>query len=802
VTSRTPGVIIERTELVSPTAALVTLSVRADAAPGAYLLDLRNPDGGITAQGTTLLVYPRESIGAPLGVTAAAIVFPRTGTMVATDEAVYARGLLATTGTGTIIGEWRLDGVAFDLFTAVVSAGMPTEVRSHAPIPQRVAGASRLELVVTSPQLAISPAITVVHAIDTASRLQLYEPRDGTVVARAVRAPLFRWSLVPGVSGYEVEVFENDTERAFRFRTAQAEWRPVDAQLAEIGHGIRRWRVRPVFPGEARGEPARWQRFVLLPERIALQLDATELDARGGSVRWSGGTPGLIYRIEFVDPATGDVTMSALSLQPEYRVPRALAAGLRGHDVRVVALTPEGRTLSTTTSRRFARVDGRSSELFRVQSAAAARLTAQEPAAGGEVTTERPRIGAQWSGAVPAEQVALVLDTTDVTAVSTITPTSITYDALLPLAPGPHTVRMSAGELTESWTFTVTTANAAATPAADTPSDTPAAPAPADSAAPAEPGLRRDWALTPVATISTRSGEEQDTGSVQLSTQADLAGGALSSKFAGDVSFRHPLEGDGDTVQESQNWLMTFGGRQGGYSEQLTAGYAVPEFLDQTQFLTFGAARGGASGKVGTPFGTLSAFTTFESPITGVVAGSFAPVQKVRAYAYEAPTNTQRFLLRAIGMDVDEEPGLYTNGGSGDSFGVFGRYTISPWMNVVAEAARASFTTLGALEPEREGNALRFGVNGMRGRIGYQLNLRRTDAGYLNPADRGFTPGSVSDRQGGDLSLTAMFGRTSLSVTARHLTSGGSSESLSPDASENGLTATLSSMFGEILTVS
>ncbi|HYO79564.1 MAG TPA: hypothetical protein VE010_24070, partial [Thermoanaerobaculia bacterium] len=99
VTSRTPGVIIERTELVSPTAALVTLSVRADAAPGAYLLDLRNPDGGITAQGTTLLVYPRESIGAPLGVTAAAIVFPRTGTMVATDEAVYARGLLATTGT-------------------------------------------------------------------------------------------------------------------------------------------------------------------------------------------------------------------------------------------------------------------------------------------------------------------------------------------------------------------------------------------------------------------------------------------------------------------------------------------------------------------------------------------------------------------------------------------------------------------------------------------------------------------------------------------------------------------------------
>ncbi|HYO76080.1 MAG TPA: hypothetical protein VE010_06415, partial [Thermoanaerobaculia bacterium] len=186
----------------------------------------------------------------------------------------------------------------------------------------------------------------------------------------------------------------------------------------------------------------------------------------------------------------------------------------------------------------------------------------------------------------------------------------------------------------------------------------------------------------------------------------------------------------------------------------------------------------------------------------GVVAGSFAPVQKVRAYAYEAPTNTQRFLLRAIGLDVDEEPGLYTNGGSGDSFGVFGRYTISPSMNIVAEAARASFTSLGALEPERKGNALRLGVNGMRGRIGYQLNLRRTDAGYLNPADRGFTPGSVSDRQGGDLSLTAMFGRTSLSVTARHLTSGGSSDSLSPDASENGLTATLSSMLGQILTVS
>jgi hypothetical protein len=801
VMSRTSGVVVERVDVVSSTLAIVTLSVREDATVGPYTLDLRNPLGGSTAQGAVLLVFPRESLAAPLGVTAAAIVFPRSGTIVASDEAVYPRGVLATSGSGTIVGEWRLDGAAFDLFTAVVSGGMPTEVRSHVAIPPRVAGTSRLELVVTSPQLAVSPEVTIVHAIDTASRFQIYEPRHGTVIGRVLAPPLFRWSLAPGVTGYEVEVVDPRTDTAVRFRTERSEWQPTARDLASLGTGIRVWRARPVFPGEVRGEPTQWSRIVLLPEEVTLTLESVALDPRTGdlTVRWAGGGPGLVYRVEFFDAVTGNVVLQSLALGDDYRLPRAIASTVRGRSVRVVALTPEGHVVSTTSARVVARGHDRTSEIFLAQAPSSVRLVAAQPQQGTSVTTDRPRISAQWSGAVPADQVALVLDSTDVTAVATVTPTSITYDALIPLVAGTHTVRLAAGDLSTSWTFTV------ARPSEDAPSAA-AEPVPQQAGDPSAqtttvPPVRRDWALTPVASISARSGDEQDSAALQLSTQADLGTPALSSKLAGDLSFRHPLEGSGSTRQESQNWLFNLGGSQGAFSEQLSVGYVVPEFLDQTQFLTFGAARGGATGKVATPIGSFSMFQSFESTLTGVVAGSFTPVQKVRAYAYEAPTRNQRFTLRAIALDVDEEPGVYNAGGEGDTVGLFARYAFSSAINLIAEAARGSFESRSLTEGEREGDAIRLGLNGTRGRMSYQVNLRRTDANYVNPANRGFTAGSVSDRQGGDVSVSAMLGRAAISVTARHLESGGS-DSRSPEAEEDGVTATVSSMLGRILNVS
>src|SRR5258708_6900496 len=172
VSSANGGVHIENVSVISSQLADVTLSVRDDATVGATTLTLRNPDGG-SANGT-LLVYPFTSIAAPLGVTNAAIVFPPAGTMIANAQKVYPRGLLATTGTGTIIGTWKFDGTPFDRFVVNAGGGFPAEVRAHLAIPISYAGSHRLELEIESPQHAVSPAVDILMAAASVSRLTLF----------------------------------------------------------------------------------------------------------------------------------------------------------------------------------------------------------------------------------------------------------------------------------------------------------------------------------------------------------------------------------------------------------------------------------------------------------------------------------------------------------------------------------------------------------------------------------------------------------------------------------------------------
>jgi len=828
ITSRTAGVIVESTRVLSPTSAEIVVSVPPNVIPGPYVFILTNPNGGVTRDGATLLVYPTDSLGAPIGVTAAAIVFPRPGTLVAADEALYPRGLLATTGTGTVTGEWRLDGVAFDLFTATVAGGMPTEVRTHVPIPLRLAGSYSLELVVQTPQRALSPKVLIIHSVATASRLKLSAPRDGAVIGTGMNtSPTFRWSLVPGTSGYEVEIYESDPRAARRIRLSDAEWTPTLVGLREIGAGIHRWRVRAIFPGEVPGEPTESRRFAVLPERTSVVLERPLASSMGAMrVQWSGGTPGLLYRIDLFEPGAVKPLASALSSKNEYLIAPFLARRVAGGTVRVTALGPGGIVLGVSSLQQLPpsssslRLDR--SEIVLAQNVAQPAVVRQEPSANSTVTTDSPRILAEWNGAAATETVSLILDTTDVTAVSIITPTSVTYDALLPLAAGPHTVSVAAGSATSSWTFSVDLSSAsAAQPIAGSGAATPelsagTAIAPMESGATPKPvpprssTVRTEWALTPIGTITTNSGSGQNSAALQLSSQSDVDNMSLFTKVTGDGSFRYGFDDPRKAVQESRNFLGQLGGRQKGlggqsgtFLEQATIGYSVPEFLDQAQLTTLGLARGGTVAKAATPLGIASFYRSFDSAPGGVVTGNFSPKQDVTAYAFEAPWDPSRFLLRVIGLKVNEDPGIYSSGGRGKSFGLLGKFTFGPLLNLIFEGARGDFSpNFGGTEVRKEGNAFRLGLTGMKGTLGYQLNLRRTDATFVNPANRGFTPGGVSDRQGGDLSITKLLGKTALAFGVRHLNGGNTSGSTNPHSSEDGGNISLNRSFGQIFDVS
>jgi hypothetical protein len=79
--------------------------------------------------------------------------------------------------------------------------------------------------------------------------------------------------------------------------------------------------------------------------------------------------------------------------------------------------------------------------------------------------------------------------------------------------------------------------------------------------------------------------------------------------------------------------------------------------------------------------------------------------------------------------------------------------------------------------------AFRLGVSGNRDRFSYSATLRRTEAGFANPASPGFTIGTTGDRDSVDLSLQQGLGVGMLSLQLRNVRGGGGA---SPDARENG----------------
>jgi hypothetical protein len=771
VNSANGGVHIENVSVISSQIADVTLSVRDDATVGATTLTLRNPDGG-SANGT-LLVYPFTSIAAPLGVTNAAIVFPPAGTMIAKEQKVYPRALLATTGTGTIIGTWKFDGTPFDRFIVTAGGGFPAEVRAHLAIPISYVGSHKLELEIESPQHAVSPAVDILMAAASVSRLTLLAPRDGAVIAG--QATKFRWSLVPNSTGSQLEFFDYPGDYAskapnapIRIRIADSEYVPTADVIRQLGPGIHRWRVRSVFPGETEGEPTESQRFVILPMNVTLSVDPPIVDAsRRMHVRWRGGVAGLLYRVDFVD-ANGQPIFSALTASNEYIATFNIPAGA---SVRVTAIGPGGVTLGTSPSLKVSRL--RRSEVYLAQQPPV--ITSQEPQDGAKVPTTQPRIAVNWRGSVKPEDVSLMVDQTDVTAVSTITQSSIAYDSLLPLPIGSHTARVTlAGQLT-TWTFEIVEGAPAA---------------PEAGAKPATPStLQKDWAVTPVGTLTIINGnnaDEKDDARLQLSSQTDLANTTGTAKVTADVSMKHALNEPHETIQESRNWITQFLGQHGQYKEEARIGYATPSFTDQMELLTTGLARGGVEGRVHLPFAIASGYETFGTRPAGVVAGNFGPKQTIRAASLQTPANP-KWDFRVIGMRVIDEAGFNSAGGRGKAVGIFGKYIVNPMLTVLLESARGNFDpNAESAEHKREGSAHRLGFAGAVGTLSYDLSLRRTAADFVNPANRGFTPGGVPDRTGANLSITKVINTTSISVLLRTLRDGNSSGALLPRNRENG----------------
>jgi hypothetical protein len=714
VFSRSPGVIVERTTVFSPTLAEVVVRVVAGTPPGALRLGFRNPDGGMSEQDGILLVYPRGAIGAPLSVDTATIVFPVDGTIVSNSDAVYPRALLGMSGSGMVVGSWAIDGAPFDRFTATTNAGASLEIRSRLPIPPTPWGEHRLSLIIDSPKLDQAPSVRLESSATSATRLTIYEPAEHALIEGI---PRIRWTLVPGASAYEVEIFHVAADgrelgsRRFRttFRTTETAWSPKD-----LGSSMMRLRVRAIFQGDTRGEPTEWRTFVLLPTKTSLHID----DASDRRVAWSGGGLGMIYRVEFLRGESR--CFDALTFASPYQM--ATSIEWRNCDaVRVGAFSPSGTLLGKSQllplGKRFA------PHIALVAEQEPLDIVERLPRAGSLSTGLLP-VAARWRTGAQANS-ALLVDGTDVTAVSMRQPRAIVYDALLPLAAGKHFAALASAGALDEWTFNVS-----------------------DDQAPSAPAV-----TNPPAYVIQPSG----TGGVQRARPADKVTGSLSLStqgIDGDVTAGNGVQATGDLVyaggldpnhlaQSSRNWIGQGRRSYGPMWGSARFGYTTPDFTEGAEFLTPGTARTGVVARAGSAWGTLSYYQPVDPQVHGVISAS-PETLGIRSAAFATPDG-KRYLIRVIALRIQEPANLVLNTTESTTrtFGIFGRYDFGQKALLSAEAAHGSVTPqAGSAQVSRSGDAIRLTANGILAGTTYSADLRTVDSTYVNPGNRSLIPGT------------------------------------------------------------
>jgi hypothetical protein len=307
-----------------------------------------------------------------------------------------------------------------------------------------------------------------------------------------------------------------------------------------------------------------------------------------------------------------------------------------------------------------------------------------------------------------------------------------------------------------------------------------------------------NYAVSPNVTIN--GGKDQDTtGRASLTGQGELTGAAAASKFTGDLSYGANFD-PRRVVQESHNWVLQGGSAPDRYGVDARLGFTSPDFTDSAEYLTSGVARIGVIGSARTKIGTFSYYQPFDTTIQGVMSANLENLD-IRSAAFATPDG-KPLQFRFIGLEVDD-PGNEDWGLAASrtrTFGVLAKWNLASGTALVAEMAQGEVEgTEDPGLPSRDGNAYRIGVIGNAGGFSYGINLRSTDANFVNPANRGLTPGGVADRLMGDLSLSRSFGRTSVSFTARRQEQGRSDESTLPDAHQTGFNLSVNSMLGPVM---
>ena len=828
---------------ISATLMTATFSLSPTATIGLRGIDVLNSDGTSTAvvvgnaagSGTTqpFQIEPSTSLAAPPSVLDIALIHPRDGTVVAQGDELYAQAVLSGAGTGSLIGQWLWDNRVIEQFAVPLVAGQSMTIRTRQSLPTWYLGAHTVQLRMQQPsQIATRPVTVAVNP--PGWKLEaLLAPAYGAAFG-ATDPPVLLWAPVPGAVRYQVGFSTQP------FYSAIVTWYDVDENRWQVpldvwrkqGDGNLYWTVRAIqSPGVPR-KPLPMRRIVHLGENaLAPSTAAPVRNALGhAQIAWNLVSPGALYLVSISSDAEGTRILRRYltdkSVLDLHAIEGRLVPG-EAYFWRADAFSAWGDLIDSGQAQRFIDppVPGpttylrlpshgpplRFVNLTRVRRGGSYDLTAEigkeTPAPNSSVSLPQPVVSVQFQTPVNPVDVSLSMDDVDITSLSQVSQTQVSYTPQLPLANGEHDISLMVGAEASGWKFTVAAAAPAtpATPATTVLPGTDAEAAPLPAASTPLAAMTRSAAAAAKTPAKAKFEGEID-GQITSTTQwasgsnpPDSNVFSLAERMMTENSAWKPeLNGSGllnsilnpavqRTAQGRVNDYIAQVERKGErWGIQLRFGIVSPALFTDAQFVTAATPRQGVEAMATTPGGTLGFYTNTNDVALGGGAGVTFH-QRLMGASWQAPLpKWAEFRLMWLGardigapttVEYDSQgnpiivPNPVAAKSRGDVYGgllnlhlgkVWQWSSEYAWSYDNANLSDPSSTTL-------FGRAWRTGISGNPGKASVSVAFRDLSANFANPANPSLTQASNPNLRGLDASASESTKAGSFAATYSYL---------------------------------
>ena len=615
-----------------------------------------------------------NSLAGPVQVDNLIVTYPRDGTVVNQGDDLYGEAVLAGAGTGLVTGTWLWDGNVNEQFTAHLSGGERTVLRTSIPLPTFYLGRHTLELQITSPQSMVSRLVRVIVDSGDFKLLRLLLPRSGEGFGD-VTPPTLHWTAVPGVSRYEVGF---STQPHFDsigdwYEASDNRWQVPAKIWSRLPEGELYWTVRPVeISGQIR-RPAPMRSIWHMSPGVLEAASAQPGISPGGSVllQWHGLRAHVFYRVTITRDAEGaDVVRRYLtaSAQADLYALRNLLQPNQTFYWQVQALSPAGQLIRSGPRQSFVVPAGAHARLNRptlreaslrapaISADLAASIARHSPASGESVASDQPPIDVVFSQAVDASKLALSVDSTDVTAVAEVGATTLKYAPVFPLDNGAHTVELDVSPDSASWKFTVAHKEPppplTVLPTAKNDAEVVPRKEAATAGVPGQigPEFKTHFGFNPQAGSSPTPNQVTLTGGQQTTFQ----NGPWRAEINGTAALDALLSPGADRLfghVQDYNALVSY--KRQGWGINARFGLIAPDLYRDAQFVTTATARQSVEPQVFTPAGTASYYANTNDRNLGAGdASSFD--QLIRGAGYQAPLPAKWGAFRLMWMDAKE----------------------------------------------------------------------------------------------------------------------------------------------------